>query len=421
LAGIVWAEPVVSLISRGFEGDAVKLAEATRLSRIMMPILFLVSVGAVWMGMLNARQRYMAPAIAPAMFNVTSIACGLGLVALAMGDRAGILVWSVGTTVAALVQALVQLPVLWRLGYRPGFAFAALFRDPDVRHILRLMGPATIGLAAVQINVLVNTQFAASLGDGPLTYLNNAFRLFYLPIGLFGVALATVTTAQIAADAARDDREALVARVEEGARGVWLLALPSAVGLIVLAEPIVALLFQRGRFLPVDTANTVPVVQAYMLGVLPYSLAKVYAPAFFAVGRSRLPMMASIAAVIVNLVFSALTYRRLGASGLALGTALASVVNVAVLQVAFRRTVGQPGSGGAGRRAVAVVLGNVTVAAVAAGLWHGGVSVVGASGAGLLFGVILAAFIAYVAVMRAMRYPGAEELAALPRRLLARR
>jgi putative peptidoglycan lipid II flippase len=297
LAGMLWADQLVSLITRGFGGNADQVATSGLLARIMMPILTLVSVSAVWMGMLNAQQRYLAPAYAPAMFNVTSIACGVMLMVVHCSERTGMVVWSVGTATAGLVQAVVQLPSLHRLGYRVRPTLAGFLRDLDVRRIARLMGPATVGLAAIQINVFVNTQYAAALGSGPLTYLQNAFRLFYLPVGLFGVALATVTTARASQEAARGDKNALIERVSDGVRGVWLLALPSAVGLVVLAQPVVQLLFQGGKFLPVHTAATVPIVQAYMLGVLPYSLVKVFAPAFFAMDRSRVPMIASIAAV----------------------------------------------------------------------------------------------------------------------------
>jgi putative peptidoglycan lipid II flippase len=224
----------------------------------MMPILTLVSVSAVWMGMLNAQQRYLAPAYAPAMFNVTSIACGVLLMVLHCSERTGMVVWSAGTATAGLVQAVVQLPSLHRLGYRVRPTLAGILRDMDVRRIVRLMGPATVGLAAIQINVFVNTQYAAALGSGPLTYLQNAFRLFYLPVGLFGVALATVTTARASQEAARGDKNALIERVADGARGVWLLALPSAVGLVVLAKPVVQLLFQGASSCPCTRQRRCP-------------------------------------------------------------------------------------------------------------------------------------------------------------------
>lgn len=431
LLGIIFARPVVTLISLGFDGNTEKLLEATALARVMMPILLLVSVSAAWMGMLNAQQRYLAPAFAPALFNVTSILCGLGILFARVEPRTGILLWSVSTTLAGLVQALVQLPSLWRLGYRPALAVAGLWRDPAVRRIVRLMGPAVVGLAAVNVNVFVNTQFASKLGDGPATYLNNAFRLFYLPIGLFGVALATVTTARASADAARGDRGALIDRVGEGTRAVWMLALPSAVGLIVLAEPVVAVLFQRGKFTAGATAATVPVVQAYMLGVLPYSLVKVLSPGFFAADKARVPMIASLSAVAANIVFNALTYRKLGAPGLALGTTLAAGINLAVLRIAFGAVIGPVRRQGRGRDLLVLAVANAALGATAWGAWKLAARALeamqahGIGGAGwvralLLFAVIGVAFVVYVGMLRLFRLRGAEELWQLPAKIVRR-
>jgi len=432
LAGLVWADTLVSLITRGFGGNAAQVAMGGLLTRIMMPILVLVSVSAVWMGMLNAQQRYLAPAYAPAMFNVTSIACGVLLLVFHPSERTGIIVWSAGTATAGLVQAVVQLPSLHRLGYRVRPALRGLWRDLDVRRIVRLMGPATIGLAAIQINIFVNTQYAAALGSGPLTYLQNAFRLFYLPVGLFGVALATVTTARASHEAARGDREGLIGRVSDGTRGVWLLALPSAVGLLVLARPVVELLFQGGKFLPVHTAATVPIVQAYMLGVLPYSLVKVYAPAFFAVDRPRVPMIASMASVAANLLFNGLTYRRLGAPGLALGTTVAALVNLCILYLWFGRAVGRPGRSGWARDLLLLLAANLILGLVAAAAWAGAtrglasLAIAWPRGTArlvhflVLFATIAVGFIVYAGFLRLVRVRGAEELWELPRRLVRR-
>ncbi len=432
LAGVLWSEQLISLITRGFGGNAAQVATGGLLARIMMPILTLVSVSAVWMGMLNAQQRYLAPAYAPAMFNVTSIGCGVMLMVVHFSDRTGMVVWSIGTATAGLVQSVVQLPSLYRLGYRVRPALAGVLRDMDVRRILRLMGPATVGLAAIQINVFVNTQYAATLGSGPLTYLQNAFRLFYLPVGLFGVALATVTTARASHEAARGDKAALIERVADGARGVWLLALPSAVGLVVLAKPVVQLLFQGGKFLPVDTAATVPIVQAYMLGVLPYSLVKVFAPAFFTVDRPRVPMFASMVSVGANLLFNSLTYRRLGAPGLALGTTVAALVNLGILRLWFGLVLGKPHRPGWLRDILLLILANAVLAGVVLGLWFEitrALDVVPIAWPRGLFrlvhGVSLLAtiaigFMTYVGVLRLFRLRGAEELWELPHKVLRR-
>ncbi|HEX7598250.1 MAG TPA: murein biosynthesis integral membrane protein MurJ [Polyangia bacterium] len=432
LGGMLFSDQLVSLIARGFGGNAAQVALGGLFTHIMMPILTLVSVSAVWMGMLNAQHHYMAPAYAPAMFNVTSILCGVGLLIAHPSDRTGMVVWSLGTTLSGLVQAVVQLPSLWRLGYRVRPTLAGLWRDSDLLRIARLMGPATLGLAAVQINIFVNTQFAAALGSGPLTYLQNAFRLFYLPVGLFGVALATVTTARASQEAARGDRPALQARVAEGARGVWLLALPSAVGLIVLARPVVELLFQGGKFSAANTAATVPIVQAYMLGVLPYSLVKVLSPAFFAVDRPRIPMLASMTAVAVNLAFNGLTYRHLGAAGLALGTTVGALANLAVLRIWFGQVVGRSPRLGRWHEILRLILCNLVMAAVAIGAWWLCAWLLNRAGlvwpwgtrrlvhAILLFATIGVGFASYGVGLKLLRLPGADELWDVPRRILAK-
>jgi putative peptidoglycan lipid II flippase len=436
LLGIIYAREVVWLISLGFRGTApelvpAKMAESILLARIMMPILMLVSLSAVWMGMLNAQHRYGAPAIAPALFNVVNIACGLMFYVWPFDQAKMLVIFAASTTLAGLVQGLAQLPSLWRLGYRPRLSVLGIWRDPDVRRILRLMAPAIIGLAAVQVNVFVNTQFASALKDGSNAILNYAFRLFYLPIGIFGVAVATVTTARASADAARGDRAAMADRVAEGSRGVWLLALPSAVGLMVLAEPIAAVLFQRRAFSAADTAAIAPVVQAYMLGVLPYSLVKVLSPAYYALNRPRIPMIASMCAVAANLTFNALTYRRLGVAGLALGTTLAALVNLFILRVTFSRVVGPLPRAGWARELASLVLATAVLGAVAWGGWHGAAVIlahlhglaprlVGWVRALLLFADIAVAFLAYVGVLRALGHPGARELWRIPGRILGR-
>jgi putative peptidoglycan lipid II flippase len=429
LLGIVFAAPITSLMSGDFHGDPARVAMAVRLARIMMPILALISASAVFMGMLNSQQRYTAPAFAPALFNVTCIIAACGLLAVGARGEGAMLIWSVASTAAAAVQALCQLPGLWRLGFRPRLALTGLARDPGVRRILRLMAPACIGLAAVQANVFFNTYFALSLPqEGSATYLQYAFRIFYLPIGMFGVALGVVTTTRVADSAARGDRVALRERTAEGARAVWMLASASAVGLIVLAEPVIGVLFERGAFHAKDTLATAPILQAYMLGVLPYSLVKILAPSFYSLDRPRVPMLASMAAVAANLAFSALTFRTLGARGLALGTTVAALVNFAILRVSFGRMVGPPHRTGWARDLAALAAANAVMAGVVAGLWRLGAAYVLGAGArprGALAAMLLAVaigtgFALYAVLLRMLRYPGAEELIALPRRIARR-
>jgi len=428
LLGVIFAEPLVLAITDGW--SPAKVALTADLARIMMPILALVSLGAVWMGMLNAHRAYARAALAPALFNLVSIAVGVALLFTGLDAADAVTFWSVGTLLGGVAQALSMIPPLWRLGYRPWPRLRGITSDPGLRRILRLILPALAGVAAVQINVFINTRFAAGLGDGPVAHLEYAFRVFFLPIGVFGVALATITTTRVSEEAARGDSSALAARTREGLSAGLLLTSASAVGLIALAEPVVRLLYQGGRFSAADTVVVAATLQAYMVGLVPYSLVKILAPAFYAIDRPRVPLIASLLAVAVNITFNALTHRSLGAPGLALGTALAAFVNLIVLRLSFGRLIAPLGGRGLAGRAAALALANVVMGASVIASWAGlarlldhaalprALALVAEAAALAL--VIVMAFSIYVALLKALGYPGAAELLAAPRRVLGR-
>jgi len=434
LLGIVFSEEIVVAIAHGFGGDAEKVALAAHLTRVMMPILALVSLGAVWMGMLNAQRHFVMPALAPALFNVVSIVAG-GVVWLwGPGVEAGVMMWSLGTLAAGVAQALIQLPMLWKLGYRPGLRMRGLWRDQGIRRMARLMAPALVGVAAIQINVFVNTRFAGLLEDGAVAQLGYAFRLFFLPLGVFGVALATVTTTDVSEEAARGDRSALAARVGESTSAGWMLIAASAVGLAVLAEPVTTLVYRHGQTTLADAQAIALVLQAYVVGLLPYGLVKILAPAFYSVDRPRIPLVASLTAVMVNITFNALTYEQLRAPGIALGTGLGALANVAVLRMAFTRVVGPIPVPRRWARLGSLLLANGLMGLLVGAAWEGAQIVAADAGLGawpvlllapFLLVVIGAGFTVYVGVLRALNYPGAALLWSLPgrlgRRLLTRR
>jgi putative peptidoglycan lipid II flippase len=422
-----FAEPIVLLMTSGFAGDTAKLALAVELTRTMLPILVLVSLAAVWMGMLNAQRRFVVPALAPALFNAVSIAVGVGLWIAGLPILDAVLAWSLGTVAGGAVQAGVQLVALVRMGYRPRPRLQGLFSDPGVRRIARLMAPAVIGIAAVNVNVFVNTRFASELGDGPVAQLQYAFRLFFLPLGVFGVALATVTTTSVSEEAARGDRTALAARTRDGVTAAWMLTTASAVGLALLAEPIVRLIYRHGAT-TVDDARAIAVVlQAYVIGLAPYALVKILAPGFYTSDRARIPMFASIAGVIVNLSFNAATYRQLGAPGLALGTTLGAVVNVTILRIAYDRAVAPLDRTDSVRRGFSLVVANVVMGALLFGIAASGdlVAMSVALPRPLLDLVVVGVgipvgFVGFAVVLRELAYPGAAELLAMPGRIAAR-
>jgi putative peptidoglycan lipid II flippase len=330
LLGILFASPITTFFAGAYAAVPGKLELTTRLTRVMFPFLTLVAVASAFMGMLNALHRFFVPAMSPALFNVGSILCTIGLVPLMPGlGLPTIMAPAIGVLVGGLGQVAAQWPLLRREGFR--LTPIIDFRDPGLREVLVLMGPGVLGLAAVQINVLVNTSLATRAGDGPASWLNYAFRLMYLPIGLFGVSIATAALPSISRHAARNDLGEMRRTISHGLRLMLMLNVPATVGLVALASPIVAMIFERGRFAPADTAATAAALAFYAPGLIGYSAVKIAVPSFYALRDSRTPVMVSMATVAVNVVLSITLARALGYRGLALGTALAALFNATTL------------------------------------------------------------------------------------------
>lgn len=334
LAGIFGAPWIVELIAdEQFTGDPALMDVTVLATRIMFPFLPLVSLAAVVMGQLNAEERYGAPALASSAFNLVAIAGGVLFQFLGWRDATLVVGWSVATLLAGAAQLCVQLPSLFKAGFslRPRVDF----KDPGLRRVAYLMAPATVGLAAMQVNILVNTGFASSI-TGAVTALQCAFRLIYLPIGVFGVAVGTVATTRLAQRAAERDMEGLAATLAHGLRLVAFLTLPCMAGFIAAPDAIVRLLFEHGRFDAAGTTMTSAALAFYAGGLYCYSALKVAAPAFYALGKTRVPMLGSVLAVAANLALNYALFDVLGHRGLALGTAVAATANLAVLLLAFR-------------------------------------------------------------------------------------
>jgi putative peptidoglycan lipid II flippase len=419
--GVAAAGPVVHAVAPGIAEPGL----ATALTRIMMPFLLLISLSAVAMGMLNAQSRFTAPALAPALFNVGSIAVGVGLWAADLPPERAVLGWAFGTMLGGLLQLGVQLPALHALGYRarPALSRGAV-EDPGIRRIARLMGAAVVGLSATQVNIVVNMMFA-SHQEGANTWLQMAFRLMQLPLGVFGVAIATVAGAGVAQRAAARDMPAVKATLGSAMRLVAFLNVPSAVGLAVLAHPIISLIYQHGRFGAHDTAATAQALLAYAIGLYAYSGVKVFAPAFYALDEARIPVLGSILGMVSNVVLNVTLWPVLGFRGVALGTSLAAGVNFAVLVLAWRRRHGGLGGSGIVPQLGRVVLASAVLAAAAWGAERGldGVLRSGGLGRQLVLGLvpIAAGGLAYLAAARVLRIGEMGELASALRRRRARR
>jgi putative peptidoglycan lipid II flippase len=235
--------------------------------------------------------------------------------------------------IGAVVGGLGQIAVQWVALHRAGYRYRPIvdFGDPELRQILRLMGPGTLGLAAVQINVFVNTYLATTQPQGAVSWLNYAFRLMYLPIGLFGVSIATAALPEIAQHAAAANLAAARRTLARSLRLMLMLNIPATVGLVVLARPIVEVLLQRGRFTASDTAATAAALMFYAPGLIGSSIVKIASPTFYALRDARTPVLVSVGAVAVNLLLNLMLVDVLGYRGLALGTSLASLFNAGLL------------------------------------------------------------------------------------------
>jgi putative peptidoglycan lipid II flippase len=379
--GIIFAEPMVAFIAPGFEANPEKFALTVRMTRIMMPFILLIALAAQAMGVLNARGRFGIPALASAFFNVGSIIGGIAVAALITDPTfshpirsivekptEGIIGMAYGVLIGGFMQYVVQWPSLRRAGfkYRPMLSFS----HPGVQKIFKLMIPAIIGGAAVQVNVLINSNFASNIpATGPVSWLSYSFRLMQFPIGVFGVAIATATLPAISRSAAlkevNDFRHTLAASI----RLAFLLTVPSAVGLIVLGRPIIALIYERGHFGPNDTTHTADALAFYAAGLAAYSAIKILAPAFYALNDSRTPMLISLFSILTNFFMNWMLVNVMQERGLALSTSVNAMLNCFALYFIMQRRL----DGIEGRR-TAIVLGKILLASAVMGVVCWGVS-----------------------------------------------
>jgi len=336
MVGVIFAEPLVrALTATDFALVPGKLALTVLLARIMLPLLTLIAVAAALMGMLNSLHHFFIPALAPAMFNVATILCAVAVVPFA--GRLGfqpITLIALSTLAGGVAQVAIQVPPL----RREGFTWHALvdWHDQGLQRVLRLMGPGTVGLAATQVNLAVN-QLLATREIGAASWLNYAFRIMYLPIGLFGVSIGTAVLPTVSRHAAERNDSGVRQTIAEALSLMMMLNVPAAVGLVVLASPIVRILFERRAFTATDTAATAAAVQLYAVGLLGYSVVRITSPTFYALGRNRTPVIVSAVTVLVNASLNVVLQHAFGFRGLALGTSLAALFNATTLLVLLRK------------------------------------------------------------------------------------
>jgi len=370
VAGVLFAPDVVYVISGGFENVPGKFDLTVRLTQLLFPFILFVSLAAAVMGMLNARHIFGIPASASTVFNIVSVIGGVILACVFdpqknwfhphFGEKA-IFGWCFGVLLGGLAQLAMQLPSLWQIGFN--FAGKLNFRDSALRTVLILMVPSAIAGSGVQINVMVNGQFASHI-PGAMSWLYYAFRLVQLPIGIFGVAIATVTLPAVARQHALDDLKAFGKTVEEALRFGFYLTLPASVGLAVVAQPVIQLIYEHGTFTAGSTTQTALALQAYTIGLAGYSGIKILVPCFYAMQPPRFesraesgfwssfshfvinvvlftPARVSLIGIALNLVLCFVLYYYLGLGhvGLALATGFIAILNFLQLVHAIQKKI----------------------------------------------------------------------------------
>ncbi|MCF6290037.1 MAG: murein biosynthesis integral membrane protein MurJ [Desulfobacterales bacterium] len=339
LIGIFFTDHILMLLAPDFALVADKMELTARLTVIMFPFLIFISLSAVVMGILNTKGKFFIPAMASSFFNLGSIIGGVGLaLLLPRFGQPAIVGMAIGTLIGGLLQFTLQLPALRRTGFT--FTPRLNLADPGLRRILLLMVPAVIGLSATQINIFVNTNFAASCVQGSVSWLNYAFRFVQFPIGVFGVAISIATLPVISRHAALRDMTSLKATYVSALTLAFCLTIPATVGLIMLAEPIIRLIYQHGAFTALDTTRTAQALALYAVGLFAYASVKIMVPVFYALNDTRYPVIGSFIAVGANIVVILLTIDRFQHQAIALSTSCAMTINFLFLSIVLHRKVG---------------------------------------------------------------------------------
>ncbi len=324
---------LVPLIVPGFVGDEASLTLTTDLVRIMLASPMLAGMSGIFMGVLNSRGHFLAPAVAPVVYNLGIIG---GAVFLAPSE--GVRGLAIGVAVGAALHLLIQIPALWQT--RPHYSFTLGLDLAGTREVGRLMLPRVMGLAAMQLNYLVNTILASTLRAGSLAALTFAWQLTTLPWGVFAMSISTVSFPSLSASAARGEMDGLKHTLSSALRTIIYLTLPAGVGLFVLREPLVALLFQRGEFTAESTLSVAWALAFYAPGLLALAVTEILTRAFYALHDTRTPVLIAVATVAANVAMSLLLLGPLSHGGLALAATISNTAETIILIALLRRRLG---------------------------------------------------------------------------------
>ena len=339
LAGLLAAPYLAKAIAFGFGKVPGKIDLTAQLTAVLFPFLLVVSLGAWTMSYLNTEKSFFVPSAAPAVFNLFSILFPLLTYGwyIARGKEP-IFGMAVGVLIGGLMQFAVQIPLVRKKGFR--YRPVLSFRDPGFRRVMALFVPVAIGLAGTRINVLVNTILVTPLAQGSVSWLNYAFRIMHLPLGLFGIAVGTVALPSLSKLVLDKDIAAVRATLEDSLKMVLFLTVPTSVLIAFLSRPITRVIYQRGHFTAEDTAATAAALVLYTAGIPFMSALRNVASVFYAFKDARTPMYASFASIVLNIVLNLSLMRVLGFMAFPLSTSIAAVLNVGVLLALAPRKIG---------------------------------------------------------------------------------
>jgi putative peptidoglycan lipid II flippase len=380
IAGLFAAPYLAKAIAFGFGKVPGKIDLTAQLTAVLFPFLLFVSLGAWAMSYLNTERSFFVPSVAPAVFNLFSILVPILTYGWYVANgKEPIFGMAVGVLIGGLMQFLVQMPLLRRKGFR--WRPVLSFRDPEFRRVMALFIPVAIGLAGTRINVLVNTILVTPLAQGSVSWLNYAFRIMHLPLGLFGIAVGTVALPSLSKLVLESDTAAIRGTLADSLRMVLFLTVPTSALIACLAIPVTRAVYQRGHFTAADTLATAGALVLYVVGIPFMSALRNVAAVFYAYKDAKTPMYASFASIALNLVLNVSLMWVIGYLAFPLSTTLAAILNVGILYALLPRRVGAMDLG-----PLAAYAGKLAVASAAGGAvaWLGNRLVAGELGVSFL-------------------------------------
>ncbi|MBX2848031.1 MAG: murein biosynthesis integral membrane protein MurJ [Acidiferrobacterales bacterium] len=339
--GVLFAPAIVGVFAPGFADEPEKFEATVNSLRLMFPYLFCISLVAMSAGVLNTRNRFAIPAVTPVLLNLCLIVAMFVLIPHTDNAAQAL---AIGVLIAGFIQILFQIPSLHREGYLPKPVLDQ--QNPHVRKVFKLMLPAVFSVSVAQVNMLVNTFLASFLVTGSVSWLYFSDRLMEFPVGVFGIALATVVLPSLSKEHTNGTAESFSDMLDWALRWVVLIAVPATAALYLLALPLLTTIFQYNEFDVNDVLMSTTALKAFAIGVCGFIFVKVLAPGFFARQDTSTPMRVAVVSVVVNVILSVILVRSLAHTGLALAISLAAWCNsILLLIILLKERIYQPKAG----------------------------------------------------------------------------